>query len=204
MARGEWAARVAVVLIALPLAAKADWNCKDPVLARPIQSIKCGTSPPAGKVWPLCPKNPTAVVGFGFFSLELASGDYTGLFTIAASTSEGGTGVLYEVLASVAQYTLMEHVNSPTQNIIHQGLILQNLPDPCQSPLTTSCCRSTAAALAPSTPTPTAWRAPTHGRTPTALQTMDAGKCLSVSDPSTRIHLTHPLTMSRGCIASVA
>ena len=118
MARGEWAARVAVVLIVLPLAAKADWNCKDPVLARPIQVIRCGTSPPAGKTWPLCPKNPTAVVGFGFFSLELASGDYSGLFTIAAATSIGGTGVLTEVLASVAQWTHLR-VSTPLLSIFY-------------------------------------------------------------------------------------
>jgi hypothetical protein len=87
----DWVARILVVLVLLPQASATDmsaWNCSDPVLARPIQCIKCGLSPPAGTTWPLCPGNASIAVGFGLFSLNLAEGTYAGLFTIASAVFE--------------------------------------------------------------------------------------------------------------------
>lgn len=170
------------------------WDCSNPVLARPIQSIKCGTSPPSGKTWPLCPANASIPVGFGFFSLELAVGSYTGLFTLAAAVSLGGTGVLTKVRCICDAWYCQIRV--PTNLLrVYYALHLRRLTFVSPGPLPTSShcvtCRSTAAASAPSILTPTAWRAPT------ALH----AQCLSASHPTTRTHLTPPLTMSRACRA---
>ena len=85
LARGV-SVRVAVVLIALPLAVEAVWDCNNPVLARPIQQIACGTRFSSD---PLCPADASIYEGIGFFSLELALGTYAGLFTIRKSGSNG-------------------------------------------------------------------------------------------------------------------
>lgn len=70
-----------VVALAALATVHATWDCADNTLSQPIQYLKCGTG---GSNRPLC-NDPTATDGHGFFSLDLATGLYSVLFTISAN-----------------------------------------------------------------------------------------------------------------------
>ena len=66
------------------------WNCSDAELAKPIQVSKCGTSDPA---MPSCPGDSGRSDGVGFFALDVSSGAYAPLMTLATTFDKVACGL---------------------------------------------------------------------------------------------------------------